>query len=475
MSLQDKTIVRTAVDLEKKYNLGKLVGLSANVETNSEQLFKVENELNDFAEQTTRSLENMEEEIDGKVSTWYYSGIPSLSNIPASEWTTAEEKNKHIGDLYYDQATGYCYRFQIASGNYSWVQVRDSKITEVLAIANAAQDTADHKRRIFVRQPTTPYDNGDLWVGGANGDIKVCQVSRETGSYQANDWIIASKYTDNTVANAIVDELGGTTTTVLHGQVVTQMAEYTKFTDLATGGSTTIAGENITTGSIKSNNYVQGVSGTSINLLNGTIDSKNLKVLSNGNLEIAGYIKTDHGILTNLQYNCYPSQLGQTESFYSGMSIEKTALELNVYIPNNFEILSAIVRVNLNKTQNMFMSIDGEDVINYGKVHNIRLYKLRNGDTMINSYMGVFDYDDSNLVEIPGAFGSSGYSAPTINEGYFNSIDIKSNLSVNGTTKLVIKTADPLLNIETLAGITAASQQTQIAYATIDIIGYMSN
>ena len=63
-----------------------------------------------------------------------------------------------------------------------------------------AQDTADNKRRVFVATPTTPYEVGDLWTGGPIGDLKKCKVERLTGAYNASDWELASKYTDDTEA-----------------------------------------------------------------------------------------------------------------------------------------------------------------------------------------------------------------------------------------------------------------------------------
>lgn len=84
-----------------------------------------------------------------------------------------------------------------------------------------------------------------------------------------------------------------------------------------------------------------------------------------------------------------------------------------------------------------------------------------------------FKRSDSSLSEISGAFGENGYTNKTIDSCVFTSTDIKSNLTSGGTTKLVIKTSDSKLD-DTLSGITTASKQTQIAYATINIIGYMS-
>lgn len=76
------------------------------------------------------------------------------------------------------------------------------------------------------------------------------------------------------------------TTTQAQGTI--QMTGLVKFTDLSNAGSTTINGSNITTGIIKSSNYVSGSAGTSINLSNGVIDTKNFKVSSSGNITSTG-------------------------------------------------------------------------------------------------------------------------------------------------------------------------------------------
>lgn len=65
---------------------------------------------------------------------------------------------------------------------------------------------------------------------------------------------------------------------------------YITATNLATSGQTVINGDNITTGVIKSENYVANTSGTKLDLSNGVIDSKNFKLASNGNATFKGLI-----------------------------------------------------------------------------------------------------------------------------------------------------------------------------------------
>lgn len=144
---------------------------------------------------------NLQDQIDDNITSWFFSGVPTAKNEPAASWTTDVVKKQHIGDLYYDKATGLGYRWVLDNGTYSWVVIRDTGVAKALADAAAAQATADGKVRCFGTTPTPPYDVGDIWMQGTGGDIMRCQTSRQSGSYQAADWVRASKYTDDTAAN----------------------------------------------------------------------------------------------------------------------------------------------------------------------------------------------------------------------------------------------------------------------------------
>lgn len=158
-------------------------------------------EMGSVIEEINGNIAELQKQIDGSINTWFYEGVPTLNNLPASEWTTNAIKDEHLGDLYYDTLTSLCYRFQKSGSAYSWVVVADSDVSKALEIASKAQDTADSKRRIFVERPAPPYDVGDLWVQGTGGDIMRCQTAKPDGSaYAASDWVKASKYTDDTAA-----------------------------------------------------------------------------------------------------------------------------------------------------------------------------------------------------------------------------------------------------------------------------------
>jgi hypothetical protein len=167
---------------------------------------KAEAEVNNFISNTyTTDINNLQSQIDGQIETFFYDYEPTLQNIPASGWTTNEERKKHEGDLFYWKSKGYAYRFMQDGATWKWQLVQDTDITLALAAAEKAKDTADHKRRVFVVQPEPPYDIGDLWSQGFNGDLMRCKVARASGSYSEDDWEKASKYTDDSSLDLFIN------------------------------------------------------------------------------------------------------------------------------------------------------------------------------------------------------------------------------------------------------------------------------
>lgn len=167
---------------------------------------KAETEVNNFISNTyTTDINNLQSQIDGQIETFFYDYEPTLQNIPASGWTTNEERKKHEGDLFYWKSKGYAYRFMQDGATWKWQLVQDTDITLALAAAEKAQDTADHKRRVFVVQPEPPYDIGDLWTQGKTGDLMRCKVARASGSYSVDDWEKASKYTDDSSLDLFIN------------------------------------------------------------------------------------------------------------------------------------------------------------------------------------------------------------------------------------------------------------------------------
>lgn len=156
-------------------------------------------------------ITDLQNQVDGAIETWFYDGVPTLENKPASDWKTDKDKNVHLGDLYYDNKTGKAYRFAKDGNTYKWTIITDTDIAKALSDASKAQETADGKMKVFSAQPTPPYQVGDIWVNATypsdgstyKNEVLRCQTDKKTGSqFAIADWIKASKYTDDTVANA---------------------------------------------------------------------------------------------------------------------------------------------------------------------------------------------------------------------------------------------------------------------------------
>lgn len=148
-------------------------------------------------------IEDIQNQIDGKIDTYYYDYEPANSNHPASEWTTAYERQKHVGDLFFWKNKGFTYRYMKVDTSYQWVRVKDADIVSAMETASKAQDTADGKRRNFITTPVPPYDVGDLWTQGDTGDLMRCKTARASGNYVSSDWTKATKYTDDSAVEKL--------------------------------------------------------------------------------------------------------------------------------------------------------------------------------------------------------------------------------------------------------------------------------
>ena len=161
---------------------------------------------------------------------------------------------------------------------------------------------------------------------------------------------------------------------------------YATFSDLSTSGKTTINGDNITTGTIKSKNYAvdkngNATAGTQINLTNGIIDSKNFTLDSKGNVNVSGLLTTGKGIYTNLHTvgALYQSNklapgmdfFGIMENNYGGTGdITKTQLCFFIYVPTGFVVEEAYINLTIIPIKWNYL---GKQY--WGYARNIGLYK----------------------------------------------------------------------------------------------------
>ena len=134
----------------------------------------------------------LEGQIDGKAETWYQAADP------ATAWTTATDKQKHVGDLWYNTTndTTWYYSYDSPTQTYSWEQQN---------VPQAVFDEIDGKAQIFIAQPTPPYNVGDLWCKGTSDGIYNCVTAKAAGeSYSDSDWQVKNNYVDQSDVNTSI-------------------------------------------------------------------------------------------------------------------------------------------------------------------------------------------------------------------------------------------------------------------------------
>lgn len=191
------TVARTASD---KYNASDWV---------KKDSYASKDDMKNYVDGVTK---DMQDQIDSKAEQHFYAYDPTLDNEPAKSWTTDEEKEKHVDDLFYNTETGKAYRFMKGDdGSYKWELVQDKDVTNALEAASKAQDTADGKRRVFTadaskdEHPDPPYDEGDLWYTGT--EVLVCGKPKAKGeAYDAGDWGKKDNYTNKDEVIDAVDK-----------------------------------------------------------------------------------------------------------------------------------------------------------------------------------------------------------------------------------------------------------------------------
>jgi hypothetical protein len=191
-----------------------------------------------IAEVYSPQIKVLQEQIDGQIEAFFGDYVPDGNNEPASTWTDDITKKKHLGDLFYivnnEEYGGQAYRYAKINGEYKWDYVKDTAVIKALADAAKAQDTANVKKRIFGTEPVPPYDIDDLWVQGKTGDILKCQKAKAEGAnYDADDWVRASKYTDDSAITKFIKGVFADTIESLQEQLDGKIQTWSQDTDPA--------------------------------------------------------------------------------------------------------------------------------------------------------------------------------------------------------------------------------------------------
>lgn len=230
----------TYFDLDNSEIGGRIVFNSNGQEKTLEELGDEALESKNFINNTLPGLlAEMQAQLDGQIEQFFETYNPTLSNAPANEWTTTQLKDNHLGDLFYNTATGAVFRFVKENGTYKWSQLSDAEVAQAIALAQDALNLAKDKNRIFTTTPYTPYEVGDLWVQGTTGDIMRCIRARASGNYSSSDWQKASKYTDNTALNNFINGTYSDDIADLTSQIDGKIETWFQTTDPAASWTTT--------------------------------------------------------------------------------------------------------------------------------------------------------------------------------------------------------------------------------------------
>lgn len=237
-----RTVILEKIAAAAKAVADNAVKIAEDAEKRAEALEEVQGNINAAIETLDDRMVGYEGNVaeinarlDGVVENYFLKGAPTLDGEPVSDWVTDLEKINHVGDTYtninpfkddkgdvIDEDAGKSWRWCFCTedvtpsievtdkqGNKKrmhWHPIADSDAVKALLEASNAMKNADGRARTFVTkaQPTPPYDEGDLWLQGPDGDIMVCKegIRRPKGDTTPadvllKDWEKAGKYVDN--------------------------------------------------------------------------------------------------------------------------------------------------------------------------------------------------------------------------------------------------------------------------------------
>ena len=314
--------------------------------------------LTDFINNTyTTDIGNIQNQIDGKIETF------RQETDPSKDWTTAEDKKKHIGDLWYNTATNETFMYN----GTGWSPVTGTVPDEVWG-------KIDSKCQIFTAQPKPPYNKGDLWFVGSSGDILTCTTARKDGeSYVETDWTKQNKYTDDTTANTIkngilkstyIDSQWVIAPNIKGGQLLISnksgtisaqitsegklIAKEGEFSGKIVSTSGEIGGFNIDNYSLWSGQNALGGSGVYISPKYGISCNSSFQVTAGGKLTASDVDISGDVVAQNMfakdSYKIYASGLGKSiKAIWCGDNWEPDDGYVDLYIGNDSKSWAAFI------------------------------------------------------------------------------------------------------------------------------------
>lgn len=146
---------------------------------------------------TIQTINEEIEQLDGRIQTYCQPTDPSV------DWTTTEEKDKHIGDIWYDTTNEITKTYSKNGNVYSWEEVHDATLEAI----------ASQRATIFTAIPDQQLADGycykvnDLWYLNIAGDGEndypvypantVLVATQSATVYSKTHWVKKDRYTDD--------------------------------------------------------------------------------------------------------------------------------------------------------------------------------------------------------------------------------------------------------------------------------------
>lgn len=458
MNKQDCVRINNWQEVERRLQAqNQIIGAGNNT------IVKVNNTLNSFLNALVLNLKDIIVD-QSEISLWFYDiDEPTTSTEPYISWTNPSD---HIGDFMYSRTKGIVYQYT----SIGWIKNTDATLLKAMALTDSELASNVHERKVFTTQPTPPYNSGDWWIK-SDGSLFICQIGK-IDKYNENDFISSVNY-----AGAIAEK-SGNVLEVLKGTVITTTDSAVIYLDKATGTTSQISGDSIRTGIIQSNNYVSNQAGMALNLNQGTIDTKNFKVDSSGNVNLynGATVITDKGLMTNLQFvgvNLNYNLNGLFGNYWDGNnSLSSYWIIINANIPANFIIQKAYIRI-------VEHPVYWNNLSSYGYVKQLAIYRMKSTDKLISNYQTEDDILDSMSTQVSNVFsGNNSTWTPNTpsNSNYGaqikDTVDLKSHISNNNCIFLLKSKYSTAVTSSTAAQIEA--QNSCYVNATLNVLGYMN-
>lgn len=126
----------------------------------------VDDKVSSAKNELQQNINELQKQVDGVIETFSGMVDPSTTNAPANGWNTDAERQKHIGDVYFNLGAfdesdnpnaGHAWRWYYnSSSDYGWTEIADSDAVRALQLAKMSVLDADVLYKQTNSQTTTP-------------------------------------------------------------------------------------------------------------------------------------------------------------------------------------------------------------------------------------------------------------------------------------------------------------------------------